>query len=318
MYALDVAKVREVLDFTTVTKIPRTPEFMRGVINLRGNVVPVVDLRLGFGLSKTEKTVNTCIIVVEVDLEGESTIIGALADSVEEVIDLEPDQIEPAAADRHRDQDRFHSWHGEAGFALHHDSGYRQGLLRRGSGPGAGRRRRRGYGVILQTSGPEALHARSGGAGADLPPPRTDVLLRQAQQGRDRAGLLRGGHHVERPARDGVHLSRSVAAARKPRLTSPSSTVDSSIHAMLQVMEKHSSRRGEIEVKLFGGASMRQLSAGRKSVGQSEHETALAVLRQQGFAPRISDTGGTEGRKLRFYSATGEVFVKRIRMEVDI
>jgi len=50
VYALDVAKVREVLDFTTVTKIPRTPEFMRGVINLRGNVVPVVDLRLGFGI----------------------------------------------------------------------------------------------------------------------------------------------------------------------------------------------------------------------------------------------------------------------------
>src|SRR6185436_7354668 len=63
VYALDVATVREVLDFTTVTKIPRTPEFMRGVINLRGNVVPVVDLRLGFGLSKTERTVNTCIIV---------------------------------------------------------------------------------------------------------------------------------------------------------------------------------------------------------------------------------------------------------------
>ena len=95
IYALDVATVREVLDFTTLTKIPRTPEFMRGVINLRGNVVPVVDLRLGFGLSKTERTVNTCIVVVEVDLEGERTIVGALADSVEEVIDLEPDQIEP-------------------------------------------------------------------------------------------------------------------------------------------------------------------------------------------------------------------------------
>ena len=96
VYALDVATVREVLDFTSVTKIPRTPEFLRGVINLRGNVVPVVDLRLGFGLSRTEQTVNTCIIVVEVDLEGEPTIIGALADSVEEVIDLEPEQIEPA------------------------------------------------------------------------------------------------------------------------------------------------------------------------------------------------------------------------------
>jgi purine-binding chemotaxis protein CheW len=95
IFALDVATVREVLDFTTVTKIPRTPEFMRGVINLRGSVVPVVDLRLAFNMSATEKTVNTCIIVVEVLLENESTIMGALADSVEEVIDLEPDQIQP-------------------------------------------------------------------------------------------------------------------------------------------------------------------------------------------------------------------------------
>ena len=96
VFATDVAKVREVLDFTAITKVPRTPEFMSGVINLRGNVVPVVDLRLCFEMSKTEKTVNTCIVVVEVVLEGESTIIGALADSVEEVIDLEPEQIEPA------------------------------------------------------------------------------------------------------------------------------------------------------------------------------------------------------------------------------
>jgi purine-binding chemotaxis protein CheW len=96
VFALDVATVREVLDFTTVTKIPRTPEFMRGVINLRGSVVPVVDLRLAFGMTATEKTVNTCIVVVEVVLEGETTIMGALADSVEEVIDLEPEQIQPA------------------------------------------------------------------------------------------------------------------------------------------------------------------------------------------------------------------------------
>jgi purine-binding chemotaxis protein CheW len=96
VFATDVAKVREVLDFTTITKIPRTPEFMSGVINLRGNVVPVVDLRLCFEMSKTEKTVNTCVVVVEMLLDGEPTVIGALADSVEEVIDLEPDQIEPA------------------------------------------------------------------------------------------------------------------------------------------------------------------------------------------------------------------------------
>ncbi len=96
VFAIDVSKVREVLDFTTITKIPRTPDFMSGVINLRGNVVPVVDLRLCFEMSKTEKTVNTCIVVMEMMLEGESTVVGALADSVEEVIDLEPEQIQPA------------------------------------------------------------------------------------------------------------------------------------------------------------------------------------------------------------------------------
>ena len=96
VFATDVSKVREVLDFTAVTKIPRTPDYMSGIINLRGSVVPVVDLRLCFEMSKTEKTVNTCIVVVEMLLGGESTVIGALADSVEEVIDLEPDQIQPA------------------------------------------------------------------------------------------------------------------------------------------------------------------------------------------------------------------------------
>jgi purine-binding chemotaxis protein CheW len=96
VFALDITKVREVLDFTTVTKVPRTPEFMRGVINLRGSVVPVVDLRLKFGMTKTEKTVNTCVIIVEVAVDNETTVLGALADSVQEVMDLEPDHIEPA------------------------------------------------------------------------------------------------------------------------------------------------------------------------------------------------------------------------------
>ena len=96
VFAIDIAKVREVLDFTTVTKVPRTPEFMRGVINLRGSVVPVVDLRLKFGMSRTEKTVNTCIIIVEITVDNETTILGAMSDSVQEVLDLEPDHIEPA------------------------------------------------------------------------------------------------------------------------------------------------------------------------------------------------------------------------------
>lgn len=95
MFALDIVKVREVLEFADVTKVPRMPDFMRGVINLRGNVVPVVDLRLKFGMSMTEKSVDTCVIIAEVEIDGEKTVLGAMADSVEEVIDLEPDQIDP-------------------------------------------------------------------------------------------------------------------------------------------------------------------------------------------------------------------------------
>ncbi len=95
-FAVDISKVREVLDFTTITKVPQTPDFMRGVINLRGSVVPVVDMKLKFGMSKTDRTVNTCIIIVEVTLDGEAAILGALADSVQEVIELDPDNIEPA------------------------------------------------------------------------------------------------------------------------------------------------------------------------------------------------------------------------------
>lgn len=95
VFALEISQVREVLDYTTVTKVPQTPEFMLGVINLRGSVVPVVDMRLKFGMTRTETTVNTCIIIVEIELDGEATVLGALVDSVQEVLELDPDQIEP-------------------------------------------------------------------------------------------------------------------------------------------------------------------------------------------------------------------------------
>lgn len=96
LFGVDVAKAREILGFVPVTNVPQTPEFMLGVINLRGSVVPVIDLRLKFGMPSAERTVDTCIIVIEVMLEGETAIIGALADSVREVLELSPDQIEPA------------------------------------------------------------------------------------------------------------------------------------------------------------------------------------------------------------------------------
>jgi len=128
-FALDISKVREVLDFTTVTKVPRTPEFMRGVINLRGSVVPVVDLRLKFGMTKTEKSVNTCVIIVEVNVDGETTILGALADSVQEVLDLDASHIEPAPKIG-APCTTISSGDGEAQRAVHHHPGRGQGLLR--------------------------------------------------------------------------------------------------------------------------------------------------------------------------------------------
>lgn len=96
IFAVDIMSVREVLDFTKITKVPQTPEFMRGVINLRGNVVPVIDLKLKFGLEKTVQTITTCIIIVEVMIDGEATVLGALADSVQEVVEFEGSQIEDA------------------------------------------------------------------------------------------------------------------------------------------------------------------------------------------------------------------------------
>jgi purine-binding chemotaxis protein CheW len=95
VFAQDVGQVREVLEVPQITKVPRTPDFMCGVINLRGNVVPVLDLRLMFGMSKTQPAINTCVVVTEITVEGETLVFGTLVDSVQEVFELEPAEIEP-------------------------------------------------------------------------------------------------------------------------------------------------------------------------------------------------------------------------------
>lgn len=96
IFAVDVGRVREILEMPSITKVPQVPEFMKGVINLRGSVVPVIDLRLKFSMQEAAQTVNTCIIVVEVAMDGENIVLGALADSVQEVIEMETSQIEAA------------------------------------------------------------------------------------------------------------------------------------------------------------------------------------------------------------------------------
>jgi purine-binding chemotaxis protein CheW len=95
LFAVEIGRVREVLEFNTMTKVPRTPDFMRGVINLRGNVVPVVDVRLKLGLGMTDKTVETCVVISEIAVDGERTVLGALVDSVQEVIDLDSSHLAP-------------------------------------------------------------------------------------------------------------------------------------------------------------------------------------------------------------------------------
>ncbi|MEO5353368.1 MAG: chemotaxis protein CheW [Magnetococcus sp. XQGC-1] len=96
VFAVDIGRVKEVLEYTPLTKVPRTPPAMCGVINLRGSVVPVMDMRLKFGMPQSERTVNTCIIIIEVTADENRTVLGAMADSVKEVMSLEPDQVDPA------------------------------------------------------------------------------------------------------------------------------------------------------------------------------------------------------------------------------
>ena len=95
LFGVEVTRTREILSLTPVTRVPQTPAYLLGVINLRGQVVPVVDMRLKLGLAAGDETEDTCIIVVEVQLEGESIIVGALADAVREVLEIRTDQIEP-------------------------------------------------------------------------------------------------------------------------------------------------------------------------------------------------------------------------------
>ena len=77
VFAVDVGKAREVLDFVDVTRVPQTPDYMLGVINLRGSVVPVIDMRRKFGMVAADLTRNSCIVVVEVDVDGDAITVGA-------------------------------------------------------------------------------------------------------------------------------------------------------------------------------------------------------------------------------------------------
>jgi purine-binding chemotaxis protein CheW len=94
-YGMAILKVQEIIGLMTITAVPRTPEFVRGVINLRGKVIPVIDLRLKFGLEPKENTDLTCIMVVQVEMHDTLVTMGVIVDQVSEVMDITADQVEP-------------------------------------------------------------------------------------------------------------------------------------------------------------------------------------------------------------------------------
>lgn len=94
-FAAHVGKVLNILEMTKITEVPKAPSYMKGVINLRGTVLPVIDTRIKFGMPPTVYTTNTCIIVLDIDMDGESIHVGALVDSVQAVLEIEKAQIMP-------------------------------------------------------------------------------------------------------------------------------------------------------------------------------------------------------------------------------
>ena len=93
-YGIGILKIKEIIGMMPITSVPQTPEFVKGVINLRGKVIPVIDLRLRFGMGKIDYTERTCIIVVEIEVQAGTVMIGIVVDSVSEVLNIKSDDIE--------------------------------------------------------------------------------------------------------------------------------------------------------------------------------------------------------------------------------
>ncbi|MFO7883671.1 MAG: chemotaxis protein CheW [Desulfobacteraceae bacterium] len=97
-YGIGILKVKEIIGMMTITSVPKTPEFVKGVINLRGKVIPVIDLRLKFDMPPREYSERTCIIVVEIESDTRTISIGIVVDSVSEVLNIKKEEIEAAPA----------------------------------------------------------------------------------------------------------------------------------------------------------------------------------------------------------------------------
>lgn len=94
-YGVSILKVKEIIGMMDITPVPKTPDFIKGVINLRGKIIPIMDLRIKFGMTQQEYDERTCIIVVEVELKGVQKLLGVVVDMVSEVVTISQNQIEP-------------------------------------------------------------------------------------------------------------------------------------------------------------------------------------------------------------------------------
>ena len=107
-YGISIMKIKEIIGMMPVTVLPQTPEYVRGVINLRGKVIPIIDLRCKFKLEQIEPTERTCIIVIETENNDQvQMLVGLIIDAVSEVINLKGDEVEPAPAMQTNLQDQL-------------------------------------------------------------------------------------------------------------------------------------------------------------------------------------------------------------------
>ncbi len=97
-FAVGILHIREIVEYDTLTKVPTTPPWIRGVMNLRGTVVPVIDLALKFGLDETRLTPRTCVVIIEIDMDEEPTLMGVMVDAVVRVIELSAEEVEAPPA----------------------------------------------------------------------------------------------------------------------------------------------------------------------------------------------------------------------------
>ena len=135
-FGMGILKVREIIGIMPVTSLPQAPPYVLGVINLRGKVIPVIDLRLKFGMPPQEPTSRTCIIVAELSATGGNTQIGIIVDSVSEVLNIQSDEIEAPPPVRHRHYHRLHHRHGQDRGKRKDPHGHRPGVGRgRDQGP---------------------------------------------------------------------------------------------------------------------------------------------------------------------------------------